>query len=190
MTQLSGRWRSAGPGRPPPPAGCGSPFRVVRGFLRVGRRLAASISLAPLAVPVTRASGPTQSLRTRVERPLARADQRNRKLRRLYSDDPLSENWNPHPLNPVVSDVREARSAGRIFEYEGNIYRPSQNCGGRYGRGLNLSKILKLSETEFEETVIGAYEPHWDKDLLGVHHISYDRGLTLIDVRSRRSRFF
>ena len=108
----------------------------------------------------------------------------------FYSDDPLSENWNPHPLNPIVSDVRKARSAGKIFEYEGNIYRPSQNCGGRYGRGLNLNKVLKLSETEYEEVVIGAYEPYWEKDLLGFHHISYDSGLTLIDVCSRRSRFF
>jgi hypothetical protein len=108
----------------------------------------------------------------------------------FYSDDPLSENWNPHPLNPIVSDVRKARPAGRIIEYEGNIYRPSQNCGGRYGRGLNLNKILKLSETEYEEVVIGAYEPDWDKDLLGTHHISYDNGLTIIDVCARRSRFF
>lgn len=108
----------------------------------------------------------------------------------FYSNDPLSKNWNPHPLNPIVSDTRKARSAGKIFEYEGNIYRPSQNCGGRYGRGLNLSKILKLSEAEYEEVVIGAYEPYWDKDLLGVHTISYDSGLTFIDVCSRRSRFF
>lgn len=108
----------------------------------------------------------------------------------FYSDDPLSENWNPHPLNPIVSDVRKARPAGRIFEHEGNIYRPSQNCGGRYGRGLNLNKILKLSQTEYEEVKGDAYGPYWDKDLLGVHTISYDSGLTFIDVCSRRSRFF
>jgi hypothetical protein len=107
-----------------------------------------------------------------------------------YSNDPLSENWSPHPLNPIVSDVSKARSAGRIFEYEGNIYRPSQNCGGRYGRGLNLNIILKLSETEYEEDVVGAYEPYWDKNLLGVHHISCDSGLTFIDVCSRRSKYF
>jgi len=35
----------------------------------------------------------------------------------LFSaDQPLSVHWEPHPGNPIVSDVRRARSAGAIFE--------------------------------------------------------------------------
>ncbi len=30
-------------------------------------------------------------------------------LHLFYTDDPLSENWTPHPMNPIVSDVRSAR---------------------------------------------------------------------------------
>lgn len=108
----------------------------------------------------------------------------------FHSDDPLSENWTPHPLNPIVSDARKARPAGKIFEQDGNIFRPSQNCGGRYGRGLNFNKILKLNETEYEEVQMGTYEPEWDNSLSGFHHISHDKGLTFIDVCSRRSRVY
>jgi hypothetical protein len=108
----------------------------------------------------------------------------------FYSDNPLSDNWNPHPLNPIISDVSKARPAGRIYEHKGEIFRPSQNCGGRYGRGLNINKILKLSTTEYEEVQVETYEPDWDKDLLGTHHLSHENGLTLIDVCASRSNFF
>ncbi len=108
----------------------------------------------------------------------------------FYSDDPLSDNWKPHPLNPIISDVSKARSAGRFYEHKGEIFRPSQNCGGRYGRGLNINKIIKLNATEYEEVQVETYEPDWDEDLLGMHHFSHENGLTLIDVCASRSNFF
>jgi len=36
--------------------------------------------------------------------------------------------WRPHPLNPVVSDVRRVRPAGPIWEEEGRLIRPAQDC--------------------------------------------------------------
>jgi hypothetical protein len=50
-----------------------------------------------------------------------------------YSDQPFSENWVSHPMNPVVSDVRKARSTGKVFEKEEEIFRPSQDCSSGYG---------------------------------------------------------
>ena len=38
----------------------------------------------------------------------------------FYADNLLSQKWNSHPMNPVISDVRRARSAGKIFENGGN----------------------------------------------------------------------
>jgi hypothetical protein len=53
----------------------------------------------------------------------------------FYSADLFCRDWTPHPKNPVVSDVKSSRPAGRIFSYNGNIYRPSQNNSKRYGMG-------------------------------------------------------
>ena len=46
----------------------------------------------------------------------------------FYADDLMTTEWQPHPLNPIVSDVRKARSAGRILQMDDGQkhYRPSQ----------------------------------------------------------------
>jgi hypothetical protein len=44
-----------------------------------------------------------------------------------------SNSWEPHPLNPVVSDVRRARSAGKLFLSNAKLYRTSQDCSLNYG---------------------------------------------------------
>ena len=38
----------------------------------------------------------------------------------FYSDNLLSQNWKSHPMNPVISDVKRARPAGKILELNGN----------------------------------------------------------------------
>ena len=78
----------------------------------------------------------------------------------LYSSDTLKGgNWKPHPKNPVVSDVQRARPAGRLFDDAGRLTRPSQDCGKAYGYALVFSEIVKLTETEYEERVIGRITP-------------------------------
>lgn len=104
----------------------------------------------------------------------------------FHSDDPLGNNWTPHPMNPVVSDVRSARPAGRIFEHEGRIYRPSQNSSGGYGRALCLNRIERLTESEYLERQVSWAEPNWDKDIVGLHTFNNEARLTMIDAKLRR----
>ncbi|MEW6239960.1 MAG: glucosamine inositolphosphorylceramide transferase family protein [Chloroflexota bacterium] len=75
-------------------------------------------------------------------------------LHLFWADSPLSEAWTPHPLNPVISDVRIARPAGPIFEHEGRLHRPSQDCSRGYGFAININRIEVLTETEYRETLI------------------------------------
>ena len=105
-----------------------------------------------------------------------------------YSDSPFSDNWTPHQRNPVVSDARSARPAGRLFVRNGRLYRPSQNCSGRYGYGFNICEITKLTETEYEEKIVSRVEPKWDKNVVSTHTINYEDGLTIIDGQLRRRR--
>jgi hypothetical protein len=105
-----------------------------------------------------------------------------------YSDSPLSDNWTPHPRNPIVSDVSSARPAGRCFVRHGRLYRPSQNCSGHYGYGFNICEITKLTETDYEERIVEKVEPKWDKNVVSTHTFNYADGLTIIDGQLRRRR--
>ncbi|MBT4496204.1 MAG: hypothetical protein HOC74_00695 [Gemmatimonadetes bacterium] len=107
----------------------------------------------------------------------------------FYADNPLSDSWIPHPQNPIVSDARRARSAGRIFASDGALYRPSQDCAVRYGYCVRINKIIHLTTTEYTEEEIRTIEPTWSRDLIALHTLSHAPGLTLIDVKRRRWRW-
>jgi len=62
--------------------------------------------------------------------------------------------WSPHRANPVKIDVRSARSAGRPFVYEGRLFRPAQDCSGRYGRALAINEIVRLDPEGFSERTV------------------------------------
>ena len=91
----------------------------------------------------------------------------------IYKIDSLKlENIIAHKSNPVMIDCRKARSGGAIFEYEHEYYRPSQiNTHGVYGKGLQISKIKKLTLNEFEDEPVIAIEPNFIKGLQGIHHL-------------------
>jgi hypothetical protein len=98
-----------------------------------------------------------------------------------YSDDLFSHNWKSHPMNPVISDVKRARPAGKILERNGQLIRPSQ-CGNPwYGYGIKLNEIVVLTENDYAEREIAFIEPTWDKKLKGVHTICHENRLTMID---------
>ena len=99
----------------------------------------------------------------------------------FYSDNLLSHNWNSHPMNPVISDIKRARSAGKIFERNGKLYRPSQSGNPRYGYGIKLNEIVVLTENDYLEKEISFIEPKWDKKLIGVHTLCHENRLTMID---------
>lgn len=102
------------------------------------------------------------------------------------SDSPLSDSWNPHPRNPIISDVRRSRPAGKVFERSGAVYRPSQDCSRRYGYGVRLNQIITLNEKAYEEEEVMFIEPNWDEKIEAVHTFGYGNGLTIIDAMIRR----
>jgi len=105
-----------------------------------------------------------------------------------YNDDLLSDNWIGHRLNPVITDVRSARPAGRIFRKEDKLYRPSQDCSGRYGNSFDINQIIALSEFDYKEEKVIKVKPDWDKKLKGVHTFNSDGDFTIIDAYSFRRR--
>jgi len=77
----------------------------------------------------------------------------------IFFADALKGPWTPHPRNPLLSDVRRARPAGKLFYEGGRLIRPSQDCAKAYGYALVFSEVLILSETEYEERPIGRIDP-------------------------------
>jgi len=103
----------------------------------------------------------------------------------FHSEELFSRVWWPHNANPVISDVSRARQAGSIFNYKGIIYRPSQNCSGRYGYGLKLNRIEVLNESAYRETEVASVEPGWDNKIKGIHSFAYEKNLTVVDSLKR-----
>ncbi len=104
------------------------------------------------------------------------------------ADSPLSRTWTPHAGNPVISDCRNARPAGPIFEHRGAFYRPSQDSSGRYGRGFNLCRIDRLDGESYREEIVSQALPEWDSDLVATHTFSRSGALHVIDAQIRRRR--
>ena len=100
----------------------------------------------------------------------------------------MSDKWISHPYNPIVSDIRTSRPAGNIFIYDGKIYRPSQDCSGRYGKAFNLIQILIINEKEYKEKEVIKVSPDWEKKLKGAHTFNFDDNFTIIDTYTFRRR--
>src|SRR5690606_23827569 len=105
----------------------------------------------------------------------------NDELYIYFADSLCADTWQSHPQNPVISDVEYARPAGKFFEYNGSMYRPSQNNTKRYGYGLNFNKILSLTTKEYKEEPVTQIFPNWDAQTKAIHSFSYEEGLCVVD---------
>jgi hypothetical protein len=106
----------------------------------------------------------------------------NTALHIWYSNNLFGE-WKPHVLNPVKVDVRSARDAGPLFREGGRLYRPAQDCSRTYGGRLRINEILRLSKTDYEETVAATIEPPRGKYNDGIHTLSVAGGTYVVDVK-------
>jgi hypothetical protein len=102
----------------------------------------------------------------------------------FFADSPLGP-WKPHPHNPVVSDVRRARPAGRLFSVHGRLFRPAQDCSGRYGQAIVLNRVEVLSETTYREVLVGRVDASWLPEGLGSHTFNFNDDLEVLDAEIR-----
>ena len=109
-------------------------------------------------------------------------------LHLFYADSPLGP-WTPHRANPVKSDVRSARPAGRIFENDGQFYRPAQDCSRRYGYAVSINRILQLNPDTYREVEVDKIVPTREPTVVGVHTFNVAGDLTVIDCLVRRRKF-
>jgi hypothetical protein len=106
----------------------------------------------------------------------------------LFHADRLLGEWKPHRANPVKSDVRGARPAGRLFRAGDALFRPGQICTPIYGAGIALHRVTRLDEREYAEEEVRRILPCSD-GVLGMHTINRAGALSVADFFVRRPRF-
>jgi hypothetical protein len=99
----------------------------------------------------------------------------------LFWADRLDGAWHLHPCSPVSCSVRNSRSAGNLFWRNGRLYRPTQDCSIRYGYGIQVNEVTRLTPTEFEEHPVNHVLPTWAPGLLGTHTWNESSKFQVID---------
>jgi hypothetical protein len=109
----------------------------------------------------------------------------------LFHAEDLFGNWKPHARNPVKSDVRCARPAGALYWRNGSLYRPAQIGAPRYGAGLSLNRVLRLTPHEYAERQVERVLPDEAAGLYGIHTLNRAADITVIDafIRPWRASF-
>lgn len=93
---------------------------------------------------------------------------------RLYYSDKLVEDWTEHPQSPIAKGENVGRCGGSVFNYNGNLYRPSQLTKKRYGEGLDIYKITDLNRDTYKEERIKTIIPNGsDTYKYGGHHFNF-----------------
>jgi hypothetical protein len=103
----------------------------------------------------------------------------------FWASNPLGP-WRPHKQNPVKSDVRSSRPAGRLFRRNGTLYRPSQDSSVAYGWAICINRITALDEEKYVEEEIARVLPSWRRGITRVHTLNHVGRLTVVDGLFRR----
>lgn len=106
----------------------------------------------------------------------------------LYYADSLLGEWKAHGANPVKSDARSARPAGRLFQRNGALYRPAQIATPFGGSGISINRVRKLSPQIYLEQEVERILPRHPAALLGIRTLNRAGELRVLDGCVRRGR--
>ncbi|MFD1192924.1 glucosamine inositolphosphorylceramide transferase family protein [Phenylobacterium conjunctum] len=95
----------------------------------------------------------------------------------------LTGPWKPHSANPIKSDCRSSRCAGKIVRVDGRLFRPAQNCETGYGEGLVWCEITHLTPTFFDEVIVESWPAEAGSGFRGLHTYNSDEQFDAIDLK-------
>jgi hypothetical protein len=107
----------------------------------------------------------------------------------IFFAEDLRGPWTPHARNPVKSDARSSRPAGRLFTWNGDLYRPAQDCSHDYGSAIVLNRVVRLTPDDYQEEAVHVIGPQWDHRIERTHTLNRAGKLTVIDAFRRRARW-
>ncbi|MDR3448288.1 MAG: hypothetical protein P4M15_00795 [Alphaproteobacteria bacterium] len=98
----------------------------------------------------------------------------------VYAES-LTGPWKPHPANPVQIGRDRCRGAGNIFEAEGKLYRPAQDCSEVYGGALRIMEITTCTVDSYEEKEVTYMKPTSRRYPDGFHTVTAWGDKCLVD---------
>lgn len=102
----------------------------------------------------------------------------------LFYSESLTGSWHFHPANPISTDIRRSRGAGRVFRDQDRLIRPSQSCAPTYGYSVDLNEITELSTERYSEQPLKTITAdHW-AGLSGIHTYNRAGKIEFIDGRT------
>ena len=101
----------------------------------------------------------------------------------LYFSNSLNESFEPHPQNPIVCDIRYARSAGTIEIVNNEIIRPAQDCSKTYGWKIHRMRIVELSTSCYRESYVSTIDANAKSKYRGIHTLSTLQKTSVADVK-------
>ena len=102
----------------------------------------------------------------------------------LFYSESLTGDWHFHPANPISTDIRRNRGAGRVFRSQDRLIRPSQSCAPTYGYSVDFNEITELSRERYSERPLKTITAgHW-AGLTGVHTYNRAGKVEFIDGRT------
>ena len=99
----------------------------------------------------------------------------------LWSAPDFRGPWTAHRRNPVLIDIASARPAGRIFERDGALYRPVQDCRNGYGAALGIARVDRLDHEQYRQTVEAIIPPGPELGGRRFHTLNSAGGFEFID---------
>jgi hypothetical protein len=109
-----------------------------------------------------------------------RGDDSNKDLFIYYSEKPEGP-WKEHTKNPVVRNPAMARPAGYMVKVGNDVFRVIQKCDKCYGEAVIISKIVKLTTSEFEEVFVKELRAQKDEYSSNFHTLNSLNGITVVD---------
>ena len=100
-----------------------------------------------------------------------------------YSSTLLNEEWKFHSTIKITNKKSSRRGAGNIFVKNNKIYRPVQNNKVYYGQGILMLEIKKLTECEYQETLVGEIGRN-------IHTINILDDWIVLDSNNNNKNFF
>jgi len=91
--------------------------------------------------------------------------------------------WTPAFDGPALIDASAARPAGLVFENDGALWRPAQDCRAGYGSGLAFCRIDALAPGAFRQTTMRRFAAPG-----GLHTFNMTDRFAAIDAAGPRAR--
>ena len=92
-----------------------------------------------------------------------------------------NENGRFSPYKEYAFEENVARMAGNFFEYEGILYRPTQECNTQYGHAVTLQEVQKKGDEFYFKEVRRLYSVH-PKLNVGMHTFNMYKGVIVTDA--------